>query len=1089
MFAWPDGLPGGLLQAATFRVVDLTSGDFLGTAFLVAPDKLLTCHHVVGGRLCVAVVDRHGERMAAEPMHLDDLLLAASDLAILHLATSLPVTPVPVSFRSPGRRFDSRVQLYGKVFGEAVPITGELLDPARINYGEAGLPYDVEAHAVHGARIEKGMSGAASWDGDAGAVLGVVGVAAGAAHVNFGGFVIPLASASGSPALQGLVAANQDMVARFGDQPNELALRALLTSANIHTVRRLKAREIIPETDPVPREGWAETFERFVASTLPDLCVVSAAGQGKTNLMAQVSLRGEGPLLWLVRAADFSKTESSNRALARLFEEAGGPDAVTWRGISEAFGQSPILLIDGLNEAPFEPRVIAQELLPDLRTWAATNGWRMIFTVRRELFQRIRQRSDDGVFELGRYTAKEAKAVAAMYGLTRRRLEREPLILRFQAELADTSASRALVLDRVVSNLVGQVIDRGLGGHPSAVLDVLMGLAERAEAGEGVVGYGEPLTNDKALLQGLREVNLLETVPAGYKFVFDEIAEFLRARALAADLVADTDALVGHSVNIRALAIETLALFDTETAVQVADRVADTVGSPDLDAFRVIAALSLDAGFDAVKTRTAVIAADDQRLRAIAAHEPGLLTAFPLEAVRRLAYEAVLDESGYGWREKDIWSDLHRATTVNIARLSHGITRLISELIDDDVIDGTELLLGWLDDQTRLAKHGRRNEDIEGTVGSFALCMLFAFRDRIGLDRLFTEVIWKQRPGHSSLANALAAEDLEAMTRWLESLEPETVARRGDWARQVWADVLDRWKEAGHDAGPRVAAAVGPLLSIADGPSFGVLLRFAVSARLPIPHLVDHFRRAFEAGMLPAEILASATVSGLADVEELIDRIDPSQRSTYLWGMIADWSPGRAGPDLAMLVRLVRQTPNWAELVTSDKFYLESAIYRIRFQDARHAGLDALISTLIEREAEARWAEFLIVPAFSGSHEGDAAFARWLAGEIAPKLSSADLRDVFRRAWMSSGNFERSRDLLLGFAKRVIARDLLLALHTSHQAEAPAVEAVLEVFFNHQRDVDDPDIASLRIIRDQLASDGSLPRLDFRQFVELSRRD
>jgi len=1095
MFVWPHGEDDSALQQATFRLVAPADGRFLGTGFMATSDRLLTCHHVVACEDAVAAVDRSGRLWAVTVEGLEDPTLAAADMAILRFDDGAPeITPPPLCFREPGRVFSSRVQLPDRLaFEESTPIRGELLGPARIRYEHGGRAYSVEARAVADASIKSGMSGAASWDAEASAVCGIVAVSA--SDANFGGFVVPLARALGSPALGDLVDRNEKSVPRFGDRPNQLGLERMLSAANARTLTRLRTRDIISRTGFVPREGWVETVAAFFEADRDILCVVSSAGQGKTNVLAHLAESDQRPPVWLVRAADLAAQETPEAAIVRLFQEAGAPTGLTCASAAAGCARRPILLLDGLNEAPIDDYRLAREWFPDLLAWASAAGWRVIYTVRRELFDALQTPLRGVVFSLGRYTANEVKLAAAAYGFTGRRPEREPLLMRIQAEVG-AGGSRAEALDRFVAHLLEKPSRGGSAGHPARLLQGLADLAARMGAdGGGVARHDDPFFLDTALTHGLCEANVLEVVPSGYRFVFDEIADYLHARALADGLEAATieDALSRRSANVVALTVEAVALHAEDRAAAMAVDIAQRVGSDGrhpVAAFLAISALSLNPAFERAKLIAAAAAAADENLRRVALVQPGLLAAFPLEGVKSLAYETILDQSGYGWREKDISSELHRPTTVSYARMDVGIFRLIYDLLDDAHVDGAELLIGWLQDATRLAHHGRRFANDEATVGTFVLCILFSYREKIGLERLFTQVVWACRPGYGALLTALAAEETEPFVRWLEGLDPAEVARRASWAANAWGEAHQALGRVdGASANQRVAAGLERLLPHASGRDLGTLVHLVVSLNLPVADASGQVRRALQAGLLDADCLAAAIGRGLVAAPVVFSSVDPKIRDQMIFALAGNWKPETPGPTLAELVQLIRTTSVWPRELTVEKYRLESLLWALGLDEAQGSGVDVLLREMMEADT-GTYASFLVNTAFasgwSKTSDQQHLFRSWIAETILPFLKERGLTEAIERSLDSAAVFERCRPFALQLARRGLARDLAQVLFTPRNLHEDGLVEVLEAFFEQGRDLASAEIQLLRQALERLRARDKLGPLAVSELFDLA---
>jgi hypothetical protein len=1069
MPSWPERNADPALRAATFRLVD-PAGGFAGTGFLVSPDQLITCHHVVAGGPSVSAIDGLGQVWSAEAESLNDSVLVAADIAIVRLSGTVNAEPLPLSFTAPGSGFSSRVQLSdGRAFQESTPIQGELLGPSRIGYAHGELGYEVEAHPVKGAWIKGGMSGAAAWDADASAVCGLVAVRA--ADENLGGFVIPLVRGRASEALAKLLAANQATVARYGMHPNRLGLEAQMSMLNDRTLKRLKARGIVSQAAFVPREGWDAKVGAFLETDKTALAIVSAAGQGKTNLLVEFVGRPERPPAWLVRAADFSAAEPPRAALNRLLRDGEAPTGFSWPEMADACEVRPILLLDGLNEAPIEEGRLSGEWMPDLLAEASTAGWRVIYTTRPTLFAKLNGDAGGEVFALGRYTAGEARLAAAAYGVLGRTVEREPLQLRIRAEVGP-GTGRAEVLEQFISHLL---LPSRSATHPGALLDRLAELAERtARKGGGIASYNDPFFAEQAVTDTLCKANLLEMVPAGYRFVFDEVADYLHARRIAGDLVnkpALKRRLLQLSPSVLALAVEVLSVAgQTDASAKVATEFAEIVASSNLalstQAFLALSALPLSPEFEPAKMQAAAAAAADEHLQHFALTQPGLLSALPLDGVRLLAREAILDQHGYGWREKDIWSEQHRGSTVRYARMERGIFRLIHDLLDDPHVDGAGLLIDWLSDTTALSNDSQRYANSEATVGTFALCMLFAYRELVGIDRLFRDVLWARRPGYDALLQALAAEDTEPLAVWLETLPPEEAVQRPDWVRRAWAAVLENLRKPhGESADVRVADAMARLVPHASGENLGQLVQFVIWQGLPLEKAASLAQWAMEAGFLDAYSLAAAIRRQLVSATDALSTTDKLSRDATALQLVGAWRPGAVGPSVEELVHLIRATEFWLMWQGPGRCEFESLLWQIDMRTAQTSGVDGLVSELLEGLHAEEAAGFLVNTGFAGTWrnttDGQLEFRSWIADKITPFLSEHGLEDAIKRSLEDRATFERCRPFAIELAGRATSQDLMLVMLGCSDPYEQGLREVIEAYFSTDPDREDPYLSAM----------------------------
>jgi hypothetical protein len=1053
---WPDFDGDHALRKSTLRLMTPASG-FAGTGFVIDLEgRLLTCHHVAAGHAELAATDANGGSWTATPDGTEDPDLARLDLAVLRLEGdgALP-PPVPLSLREPGARFRSRVQQKDMAaFREAAPVSGEASGPMRIAYGQAG-PYAVDGLALAGVQVQPGMSGAPMWDPACGAVVGVLAVSAN--DPNLGGFAIPLERARAITRLQQLIAINERQVPRYGDRPNRLGLEAILSAASEHTVERLKTRGIVGQLAPVHREGFDEKLSAYLASDETALAVVSAAGQGKTNLLIQALAQGADRPAWLVRCADVASDERPAAWLNRLLREQGAPAELAWPGMAGSSESGALLLVDGLNEAPLPAQLICDEWLPDLIDAARASGWRLVYTTRRELFAMLPKAMREEAFALGRYTRVEAQAAAHTYGLVGRAVEREPLLLRIRAEVGG-GASRSQVLDQFVQRLLQGPPIEAYAGHPAGLEDELAAVAARgfgqSDGETGLLTRSDPFFADRKLAAALCRTNLLEIVPAGYRFVFDEVADYLRARGVAAHIGSSPDVHEPAWEQVRSLLTRPNALAlllellaeqgQAEVAAQIAGGLCDMLsggpepgsgpevpdaqhivgfvvrGSWPLTLFGVIGALPDIPLFGDAKSRAIEWAVSREDALAALTFQIDLLSGFSSADIVKVAKAAAPLDDGYGWREKDVWSEWHRHSTMSIARQAYGVRRVILDLFDDEAADVAGALIDWLSDPTRLSSGGVKFASTEATVGSFALCMLFAYRERIGVPRLLDEVLKPERPGWGALAEGLAAEDTEVFLEWLEGLDPGYAAGRLSWIGALWRTAIGALRAKDRlDELERPTRALSSLIPHLDSEGLGRLVDFLVGYELPAPELKALIRRAASAGALDPIVMASALRQGLVELADALEMAGETGRDRLVWSLVSGWRPETDLPPLAELVPLMRQTSDWQDRLPQRATGFESLLYLPGLEAARSSGLCDAVDELLAGPTKAVRVMAYVAFDVRQPSEQQLAFRIWLADRLLPKLGESEfstaLNDVSQ---MDGAYYQRYREIARKLAQQ-----------------------------------------------------------------------
>jgi hypothetical protein len=158
-----NGFAADPLGPALVRLVE--GGRILGAGFLIGPDVVATCAHVVDGATPVADFPLlRSPDHAVEVLSQDDEL----DIAILRL-TDPPTGALPVPARITGDVRDHRFRTFGfpRDLPDGIWVTGRLV-------GAQGAGRIQMAQDPDHWHIEPGFSGAPVWDEDLGGVVGMV---------------------------------------------------------------------------------------------------------------------------------------------------------------------------------------------------------------------------------------------------------------------------------------------------------------------------------------------------------------------------------------------------------------------------------------------------------------------------------------------------------------------------------------------------------------------------------------------------------------------------------------------------------------------------------------------------------------------------------------------------------------------------------------------------------------------------------------------------------------------------------------------------------------------------------------------------
>lgn len=1096
-----------VLQEATFRL-ETADGKLAGTAVLVDGDgTMLTCHHVAATASKLVAVGRGGLRAQIEWLTQADEVLAGCDLALVRLSEGIYLpAAVPVLSAATGGPFQTRAQLAeGQAFHEGAPLTGTVTGDMMVGYRHGDRTYAITGGLVTGFQVLSGMSGSPVWDSVRGAVVGLLAVGS-TERGNIGGFVSPLAQATESEALRSLLRRNEATIGRFGDSPNRVAASLLLRSATETTLQRLRDRGIfVASSHVVAREGFDQALVNFLRSETLAFPIISAAGQGKTTLLAKLAEQPSQRPTWLVRGADFPTDQFPMQVLDGML--AGSvrlPTGCSLQAMANYGEPRPLLLLDGLNEVPLEPRRISDEWLPDLLGSIERAGWRLIFTTRRELFDRIEDKGiviaklfkaspanpqdSPGWFRLGEFTTDEATQAAVAYGLPRnltRSIGRQPLMFRL-ATRDSNMQHRSIVLSSYLKELLDRAMGDLEGHHPDGVRAQLIKLAAAAaNQPSGVLGFNHDELPEKAVVKALCDANILETVEAGYRIIFDEVSDFLHALNLA---TGDVARWLEAPPNVVTLAIELLLDRNAAAAVNAAEQIATgKEGSYDpLRSFRIVLRLEKRPEMEPAKALAvrALINADLVQDAIVA--ETDLPGALPVPVLRTLLRAAILEEDGYGWREKDVYSKLHRSNTEGIARTELGLTRLVADLVREDTIDGVGLLIGLLADTTPLSDNGKPKASSEATVGSFALCMVFAHRERIGVDRIFKEVILTERQGGDSLLEAFCEDEPVLVAEQLEEAYEGSSGISPVFLRKAWMTLLQK-AEAGETIRARIREGLLRLLDRLDERELQEIYLAAVPTNLFSRDVLERlFERVVGSTWLHRATLIAGIRAGLTNISDAL--AIAKQRdwaSAFVSDLATSWKSDDSWVSLNDIVPLVSTffAPR-EKLSTEQRILVEWMSYEPTLEQAKISGFCDYLEQVIA-VGNPNDVELLVIPAFARTSvlsPGQRAFREWLGTSLskARQASSIAPMALKQAVSMRAGTDELPSSALV-LARMVNVGDLfLLALSDYSPAK---MKTILNIMLKEARRRDE-DLEDLLHLQSIFADDSSSPSQHRAQFLD-----
>ena len=784
-------------------LVAIAAGDaLLGTGFVVDDDgTVLTCHHVVDGLTSVRL---HGPDGSIRDVSEADIV-AAPEIDLALIRTPAPFgTPLPlVSDAFATTRYWAKG--YHRLSGairSAFPVQGNIIGRTSIAYKGGTSDYSIDnVFVLRDDSIDPGLSGAPVLDPATGVVVAVVSTKFINESWN-GGFAVPIGHAAEHSALRAIVEQNQAAVPAFGPYLNATAARALCAEVTESGLDNLVQLRNVDLRRRVPRKATEGAMAAFLEGDSPILALVGQSGVGKSTEMAALARRLPGRAL-LLRGSSLSR-ESADGGLGEAIRAAANgmrgkqplPDDVDElmaRVLSPDGGL--VVLLDALNEAPFSGRAF-EEWIGNTRSWLRGTTGRLVVSCRSELWGDLVSRAltnpldnrTPTVISLAGFDDDEYRAALDVYGNVTgsdSQVLRLPLVLgllsRYQAD-AHRPLEGIISLNRAIEAYVGAVA-RNLAamgtGAPLSMHVMQSRLATIAELmwkqnrdTVDITSLGN-VFGTTSIIDDLVSEGVMAATPSGFRFVYDDIGDWLRARTL--DLDSELAAIISdESTSWRRVGPIAAALRDVEVSQghdALRDRLVCLVeGSrtTECPAFRVAEDTLIKISdarpySEILKLMVGLTFSPETQAYLIDIYGSADLAhvefwrSIPLPLPQRLDLLQQLCPLNdyYHWRPKDWAGNTHWPTA---AFASYSYSALALYLVSQDPPTGIPALIPWLSDHTPLVGD-------EAMVAHIAMGILYSLR--IKHEDLVRQVMIDAAHQCGDLVARLAMDDPQFLARMI----------------------------------------------------------------------------------------------------------------------------------------------------------------------------------------------------------------------------------------------------------------------------------------------------------------------------------
>jgi len=784
-------------KAARAAVAEISiGGDRSGTGFFFTEKLLFTCDHVVAGTAAGLTVTLHDGRKL-EASQVLEFGVPDLDVAVLSVEEGLAPAILPVTMEplSVGDHVWTTGFQVGDSITSAVPSSGRVEGQVSTVYSRSREYRVPQAVRIRDLRANFGASGAPLLALPEGVALGMTI----AKYLTQDNLILPFSALRGTT-LGKVFDASSKNIPVFGRYLNYAGARQLC-SAQTHAATQLltESRQYLPD-QYISRQECEQQLSRFIAAPRSRIFpLVGDSGAGKSSLLAALASRASHPFLILLAGHRVSLDRGMLREAidAELHESSGE------RGQAEAIAnvasqsrQPLVILFDALNEI-VGPQALLRPWLERTFAWLKSMDAFLAVSARQDFWSSIRDLipdrllpsgSDSSAEPLGDFSDVEASAAVHAYGLPEVLVEqpmfRRPVFLRMYAELGtfapEGRVSHATLLKKYVADKAKKASSRlPIPPAPSLVELLLERIA--AHAGRGLdIPRGAVLDEPRVtpeLVQVLLSENLLLDTDAGFRFVFDEVGEYLLSKSFT--LPGDEQ---GWFDWLQTFPLPGAVRFAILRREEDAERILRPLISaiprlPHINGYRYRMTL-----FDTVARmvtppvemvadylRADLSAIDDFELKEIAT----AISRSHVSLRDRLGLLQALApaQNYYPWREGD-WSD-KPVDTYN----HHVYVRLLRLAFEEDPATAIDSLVGWLDDGRKLrGDHHEREQDGSAEVADISAALLFE-QSGVRLDAVC-----------EALANRLAEEPRHRVGSILHLVGArqagavEEVARRWEWA-------------------------------------------------------------------------------------------------------------------------------------------------------------------------------------------------------------------------------------------------------------------------------------------------------------------
>jgi hypothetical protein len=764
-------------DAALVAVLPADGQVVRGTGFVIDErGTVLTCHHVVEGLESLLI---RGPGGSSDLVSSDAIAFAPDiDLALIR-APKVRGSPLPLAstVKAPTEYWTKGFHRIGGAIRAAFPVPAVDAGRTSVTYSGDSTRYDIDdILVVSDADIDPGLSGAPLLDRQFGVVVGVVSSKLVRANEK-GGFAIPISRAAGHPALAHDVAANQATVPAYGPYLNAPAARKLCAAITHSEIQNLIQLRGVDLSRRVRRSEVEDAIGQFLSADAAVLALIGPSGVGKSTEIAALAQRLRRCALLLRGSAlrpDSSGLGSAvNAALVAASSGLPLPDSADMVIAGALAADSRlVVLLDALNEAQLNGLAL-EEWIASTRSWLRQTSAQLVVSCRSELWADVvgpvlSTAIDQGetvVASLGQFTDQEFVEAATTYGLPAGidwPILRLPLALSLYVHREDglfSDGDANASINKVVEGYVTEVARRLVRISPGPPLSARVMRDRLVEMAVQMRDRGTDVLDMQAfseifgtteIVDSLVQEGVMSSTPTGYRFVYDDVEDWLQAQSFDLDRELTT-ILQGEQVSWRHVAVVASALRDTERrdgadALRILLMLlVENAETSNSRAFRVVEETLVKVAnaqpYAGVLDRMVDLVTSSAMSRESGYESLEFWRSVPIPLRQRLdLLQQLIPISGdaYDWEPKH-WSGLPEPEE-NPSRRPATFAMLAYQLVNQGPAIGIPALLPWFDDDRRL--------DSGTTVADVAMGILHQLSQRHP-QLVWSSIIKADDPGSS----------------------------------------------------------------------------------------------------------------------------------------------------------------------------------------------------------------------------------------------------------------------------------------------------------------------------------------------------